>query len=79
MAKKTKNDYGVYKVQGDSFILKKGGFANSYECEKWIRNQVKSTKGDADLSGEFAIMSLRRKFSLETKSTVSVKLVDSGG
>jgi len=77
MAKKfEKNNYGVYKVDGDSFILKKGGFANSYECEKYVRQQAKHE--GAGLAGEFAIMSLRRRFSLETKTTVSVKLVDAG-
>jgi len=72
MAKK--NSYGVYKIDGKSFTLKKGGFANSYECEKWVRQQAK-TEG-AGLEGDFAIMSCRRQFSLKTQTKVTVKLVD---
>lgn len=73
---KNKNSYGVYKIERDSFTLKKGGFENSYACEKWVRNQVKIADADEKMDGEFAIMSMRRKFSLQTKTTVSVKLVD---
>jgi len=76
MAKKVgKSDYGVYKIDGDNLVLKKGGFANTYECEKWVRAQAK--KEGAGLEGEFAILSLRKKFTLQTKTTVTVKLIDS--
>jgi len=71
---KSKSSYGVYKVDGESFTLRKGGFANSYECEKWVRQSAK--KEGAGLEGDFAIMSERRRFTLKTSTTVSVKLVD---
>lgn len=79
MAKKTKNDYGIYSVKngGKTFTLVKGGFKNSYECEKWLRNEIKKSEG-SELGGEFAILSLRRKFTLKTKTHVSVKFVDIG-
>lgn len=83
MAKKTKNDYGIYSVKngGKTFTLVKGGFTNSYECEKWLRNEInndiKKSEGN-ELGGEFAILSLRRKFTLKTKTHVSVKFVDLG-
>jgi len=77
MAKKMEtNNYGVYKVEGETLKLKKGGFSNTYECEKWIRGQVRGNT-DKDMGGEFAIVSLRKRFTLETKTTVSVKLVES--
>ena len=80
MAKKMENNnYGVYKVDGKSFILKKDGFANTYECQKWIRGKVSKSEDEAvDMGGEYAIMSLRKKFKLQTKTTVSVKLIESG-
>ena len=71
---KQKSEYGVFKIAGENYALRQGGFKNSYACEQWIKSQVKT---GVDMSGNFAIMSIRRRFQLETKTTVSVKLVDS--
>jgi len=67
--------FGVYiEDTNKNYTLLMNGFSNTIECERWMKKNVQKFKDHS--SKNFAIMSLKKNFSLrvEVKQTVHIEL-----
>lgn len=77
MSTKNKGSFGIYFIQTEGrFELIQDGFNNALECERWIKKNVSDLcEKEYSNTGDYAILSLKKKFSLkvETKKTVYIQ------